>query len=385
MIVPISSGLRPISCMRRSHHRLGAIDVTLLSILYILSWVAAEWCWFQREQRATAILKRNYGVWVHADVFVPGPAMDLRELGRGRLYLPVRSANIHDAAVDDGMWEQLLCFRYLDWLAFRDCRIEPCADFPIDALSRLKDLTFSNTTLTIDNVRRISRLRHIESLTLRGVGLKGDWLEPLSALANLNSLELYNVDLTEVATDSLARMKGLIVLQLSNVKVNSELWPALAELGELEGLVIKGTPFDDEGMRHLVRLRKLRALYLVDTTISDAGMASLAQLPNLCRLSLDGNNVGDAGLRHLLQLPRLQALDISRTRATNACLRGLASMPTLKIVLVEGTSISPSAPGFVGVCDTDGSVWYPNEARRKEIEEYSEPDDGSGDETGNPR
>ncbi|HPZ82110.1 MAG TPA: hypothetical protein PL064_01675 [Thermogutta sp.] len=378
MTVPISSGLEPIPRKRKSHRRLGTINVTLLSILYLLSWVAAEWSWFQRERRATAILERNYGAWVHADVFVRGPAMELRELWRGRLYLPVRWVTVHDAAVDDGMSEELRCFRYLESLTFSDCRGRVC--LPVDALSRLDSLTFSNTTLTIDDVCRISRLRRLESLTLRGVGLKGDWLEPLSALANLNSLELYNVDLTEVATDSLARMKGLIVLQLSNVKVNSELWPALAELGELEGLVIKGTPFDDEGMRHLVRLRKLRALYLVDTTISDAGMASLAQLPNLCRLSLDGNNVGDAGLRHLLQLPRLQALDISRTRATNACLRGLASMPTLKIVLVEGTSISPSAPGFVGICNADGSVWYPNEARRKEIEEYSEPDGDSGDE-----
>ncbi|GAB6188114.1 leucine-rich repeat domain-containing protein [Thermopirellula anaerolimosa] len=384
-IVSVSSDLKPIPRKGRSHCRFGTVELTLLSVCHLLSWVVAEWCWLQREQHAAAILKQNYGASAQTDVFVSGPAIDPRELWRGRLYHPVVRVAIDGAALDDGMWEQLRRFRYLQSLTFTDCRIEPCAGFPIDTLSRLRYLTFSRTTLTIDNVRTISRLRHLESLTLNATGLKGDWLQPLSALPKLKDLELRNADLTEVTTASLAHMKRLTTLQLSAVKINSELWSALAELGELENLVIVKTPFDDGGMRYLAGPRKLQILYLDSAAISDVGVESLAQLPNLWRLSLAGTNVGDAGLRHLSQLPRLAALDIRFTRATNACLCSLASMPALKMALVEGTDINPSAPGFVGVCNSDGSVWYPNEARRKEIEDDSKLDACSADERGTPR
>lgn len=93
-------------------------------------------------------------------------------------------------------------------------------------------------------------------------------------------------------------------------------------------------------------------------------MASLEDIPHLWRLSLYRANIGDAGLRYLSRLPRLAVLDLRRTRVTNACLPTLAAMPLLRAVLVGGTRISDSVPGFFGVLT--GGSWYASEAKAKE-------------------
>ena len=57
--------------------------------------------------------------------------------------------------------------------------------------------------------------------------------------------------------------------------------------------------------------------------------------------------------------------------------RTLVSIPSLKAILVEGTGISESAPGFIGVLD--GPVWYVNETRAKEAEENAKGEAYPGD------
>ena len=90
------------------------------------------------------------------------PRIDLRELPRGR-YVPVTSVSILKATVDRGAWEQLACFRHLERLTFQDCRVEPATEFRVTSLCCLKHLELWGTPITIDNVRTVSRLRHLRA------------------------------------------------------------------------------------------------------------------------------------------------------------------------------------------------------------------------------
>lgn len=349
--------------------RRGVIGIVEVTVLCLCSWIVCESGWLARERQAAAILNRDYHTRLAVQPFMfpwrnKELSVDLRELRHGRFYVPITSINITNVTIDRRAWEQLVAFRYLEDLTFQDCHIEPAAAFCLANSSNLKDLSLWRTPITVKNLHEISRFRHLESLTLDGTGLKGDWLRPISTLPELQSFTLNDGDLSDGAADSLARMKGLATLQLSHVKIDSKLGPAIARLEKLEILAIVKMPFDDKGMKHLAGLTNLKVLYIVRTAITDGGMASLEKLLNLRRLSLGFTKVCDVGLRHLSKLPMLSELDIRHTGATNSCLRNLATIPLLNATLVEGTGISVTSPGFIGVLDKN--IWYADEARAKE-------------------
>ena len=342
------------------------IIVGMILGVCVIFWVAYEYYWFRSEQQAKTVLERDYQASVSAYVFTDAPGrflgeqkFDSRELRNGRLYVPVTDIYLSETTVDSRATKQLASFHELQMLFIEDCHIECDAGFPPADLGRLRYLELRHTPLTDVDFLRISQLRQLESLTLDDNGLAGDWMKHIVVLTNLRELVLNDVDLTGDATNSLPYMTGLTTLQLSHIKKDSNFAPAIARLTGLENLVIGDTPFNDSDMMYLIGLVRLEVLFLGDTEITDDGMASLRPMIKMSRLSLDNTNVGDEGLNHISKLPMLSALDIRHTRATNACLQTLSAMPLLKTVLVEGTQISKSSPGFRGVLRED--VWYPEE------------------------
>jgi len=357
-----------------SGRRIAAIGLIVSIVVCLSGWSAFECFSLRQEQQAKAILERDYNGIVIAEIFSNSPdrtfddqRLDIREIRRCRLFVPVTRVTIHHATIGHPVCSQLACFRSLESLTFQDCRFDPSAELPSAPFGCLKALAFWRTPIRTEILCRLGQLTRLEELILDGTGLKGDWLQHVSRLPKLRSLVLNDGDLSDGETNSLSRMKGLTSLQLSGVKIDSRLGAVIARLEKLDGLAIRNSPFDDEGMKHLAGLNRLRILILGGTAITDDGMRSLEGLVNLWRVSLCSTKVGDTGLSHLSRLPRLSGLDIRGTRATNSCLRLLAALPSLKVTLVGGTSISTSSPGFVGVLH-DG-VWYPNEARAKEAEE----------------
>jgi hypothetical protein len=352
------------------------IGLTLAIVLCLSGWAANEWCWLRQEQNGIAILQRDYHAMAMADLVSIAtsdwmPGIDLGELQRGRLYVPVRSVSFYHrgTVIDRLAWEQIAHFRYLDDIGFQDCRLAPATKFRFADPGSVIKLKLCGTPITIDTMYSISQLSHLKNLWLDGTGLKGDWLQPISNLSEIESLIVDNADLSDGAVDSLARMKRLVWLQLPHAKIDAKLGPALAGLEKLECLVLSNTTFDDDGLKRLIVLKRLKVLCLGGTAITDAGMESVAKLPNLSRLSIDSTKVGDVGLQQLSHLHKLAGLTVRRTHATNSCLRVLAAMPSLKIALVGDTRISSTVQGFVGVLDDD--CWYPNDARVKEAVEDS--------------
>jgi hypothetical protein len=355
--------------------------VVIAVALCLWGWAAHERCCLRREQKAKNILKHDYRASAIGPLSSDSEGsgrkydeqyIDLRELQWGRLYTPIHMVVFHKGTVvDNRALRQLASFRYLDSLAFEQCRIEPDAEFRLPWASRLKGLDLDRTPITNSQLRSISRLSGLERLTLYARGLGGNCLEPASRLRCLTVLTVNGGDLSDGAADSLARMNGLTWLYLYQCKIDSKLGPALGRLEKLEFLDLYDVPFDNGGMKHLTSLKHLNDLRLGRTAITDDGMASVERLTSLTKLELSKTKVGDAGLRYLSKLPKLEILDIAATRVTNSCLPTLAAMPSLKLAHVQETAIKPSSAGFVGILD-DGE-WFPNEARAKQVEAENEP------------
>ncbi len=188
------------------------------------AWVAGEWRALCREQQATAVLKRDYNATALAVIYSKeldrisdDQCIDIRELRRGRLFVPVESVSFYRAKVDRRAFQQLEAFRNLETLTFQDCRIDTGADFPGIGLGGLRQLDFWNTAVTTSQLRDIAHLSRLTYLQFDASGLKGDWLQDIAGIPTLQSLTVNNGDLCDGATESLARMKGLTDLQLSDV------------------------------------------------------------------------------------------------------------------------------------------------------------------------
>jgi len=348
-------------------------SVALTGVLCLCAWVAHQWYLLSMECKARALLERAYPY--PACIINTGrgfplfekhePTMDLRQLEYGRLYVPVENITFSHTTVRGFAFEQIAHFSCLERLDFQDCRIDQEAMLALHANPRLTNLEFWHTPITLDQLQNVATCVGITHLVLDGTNFKGDWLRGVSCLAKLENLVLNNADLTDGATNSLGRMKQLTWLQLSHAKIDSTLGPALASLEKLECLNLGDTSFDDKGTKDLIALKRLTILSLRSTDITDNATAALANLPNLRQLVLDDTKVGDKGVRRLSKLQKLATLDIRGTLVTNSCLPILAAMPSLQSVLVNRTRISESAPGFVGFLE--GDIWYPNQARAKEV------------------
>jgi len=188
---------RPGLEFQRICRRPAAIEMPLVIALCISGWIACECRSLRREQLATRVLERDYHAHVLAVIYSNKPgrifddqSLDLRELRRGRLYVPVTSVSFHKTDVDHRAWEQLACFSHLKQLAFQDCRLDSDAEDHIADLGSLQDLELWRTTITVNILHNVSRLRRLESLTLDGTGLKDDWLQHVPALPSLKSLTL---------------------------------------------------------------------------------------------------------------------------------------------------------------------------------------------------
>ena len=166
---------------------------------------------------------------------------------------------------------------------------------------------------------------------------------------------------------ALSHLRKIRTLQIVRTDIDRGLGPSLEKLQQLHALVLSDVDVSDEDMKYVAQLRKLDVLYVDSSTLTDAGVAHLAN-SRIFRLSLGGcTKVTDRSVRQLGKLTTLGLLDLRHTRVTNACLPALARLPKLHSVLVDGTEINKSRPGFVGVLNGDGDVWYPSEARRNEV------------------
>jgi Leucine-rich repeat (LRR) protein len=197
-------------------------------------------------------------------------------------------------------------------------------------MKKLKRLHVGFSRVNDDGFDALSSLESIEELGIGGNKMSGLALPLLRLLPNLKSL---NVNGSQ-RTDS-----GRWGLMLTDVNIES-----IAALTQLEVLNMGGSIVSDPGMKSLESLLNLQELDLSRMELSEKGLEPLAKLPKLRRLSLWENaRIDDRALQPLLALKNVDTLDLGDTSIGDAVLAGLEGMKSLKMLMVNGTKVTPAA------------------------------------------
>lgn len=99
-----------------------------------------------------------------------------------------------------------------------------------------------------------------------------------------------------------------------------------------------------KSMPVIAQLKSLDTLDLGSLSLGNVDLSPLCSLPNLTSLLINEAGLTDKNIAQLKGCPKLQCLQIMKNPGlTDACVRELASYKSLCIVLMSGTSITPSA------------------------------------------
>lgn len=157
-------------------------------------------------------------------------------------------------------------------------RFEPGALALLAGLKRLHFLSFSNSSLSGDDLSDLARLKYLWRLDLGSCSFAEADLERFAepgALPKLTDLWLENTALTDAALPLIARLSGL------------------------EWLIVGGTRITDAGLEPLRALPRLRVLWVNNTEVSDAGLLQLDALRRLSALNIRNSKATPAGLEAL--------------------------------------------------------------------------------------
>ena len=342
----------------------GAADVGLVVALTMCGWFASQWRIYEEERRAletlnSALLQKSVDEHARARAYADVLSDD------GLLFPFATELSVYHASIDQAVADQFAVLSRLRTLRLDTCRIAP--DVSLPRLDGLENLELPETPVTLGQLRSIGRYRRLKSLWIDASHLPANWLTAISGLSQLMDLEVDDGSLDRSSFRALSRLRNIRTLQIVRTDIDGGLGSSLEKLQQLHALVLSDVDVSDEDMKYVAQLRKLGVLYVDSSTLTDVGVAHLAN-SRIFRLSLGGcTKVTDRSVRQLGKLTTLGLLDLRHTRVTNACLPALARLPRLHSVLVDGTEINKSRPGFVGVVNGDGDVWYPSEARRNEV------------------
>ena len=96
-------------------------------------------------------------------------------------------------------------------------------------------------------------------------------------------------------------------------------------------------------MKALANMASLKFLDLSRMEITAQGLEPVTRMTNLQRLNLwQCARIDDKAAQHLLKMNSLEILDLGDTAVTDRLLDDLAGMKSLKLLLVEGTRITPA-------------------------------------------
>lgn len=172
----------------------------------------------------------------------------------------VIAVGLERKTVSRELLEALNSFDNLQWVEFRECKIQ------------------------LDVLQEIGLGDSVRWLILAGSSLKDRDVRTVSMMNSLEWLDISNCDIGDESLRHLRHLRRLRVLDLTN------------------------NPVTDKGLEYIGRLTNLEILWLIDTHISDAGMVHIAAMRNLRFILLHHTNVTDQGLRLLGQCSRLTCL-----------------------------------------------------------------------------
>lgn len=121
----------------------------------------------------------------------------------------------------------------------------------------------------------------------------------LGETPDLKWLILTETDITDDGLRALSRVPELWALTLADTRVGDPGLQHLVGLRNLQYLSLEGTKITDDGLRHLADLRNVRDLSLKYTEVTDAGLQWLGRLDKLENLELCHTRVTREGVDRL--------------------------------------------------------------------------------------
>lgn len=216
----------------------------------------------------------------------------------------------------------------LEYLNVRGSEVTSRVFEHLAKMKNLRTLDVGFSRVNDDGFDALASLEHLEELHIGGDKMTGLALPSLRLLPSLKRLDVNGSQRTD---------SGRWGLMLTDVNVES-----IGALTQLESLNIGGAIVSDVGMKALANMASLKFLDLSRMEITAQGLEPVTRMTNLQRLNLwQCARIDDKAAQHLLKMNSLEILDLGDTAVTDKLLDDLAGMKSLKLLLVEGTRITP--------------------------------------------
>ena len=233
--------------------------------------------------------------------------------------------------------------------------LEPKTDQVLDPATQLEGHAWAEriqrVTAAVTRTERLTLLRglkatvferrgHVVEVNLNRLAVGDPELFLLRDFSQLTDLSLEETRVTVNGLRYLRHLEHLEWLNLYRTRVGDAGLKALSDLPRLAHLPLGDTNITDAGLAHLVGLESLRYLGLRATRVTDAGLIHLGRLKNLEGLHLGETSITDKGLTTLKHLSRLERLWLHDTRVTDASVELLRSWRGLRMLYLYRTHLS---------------------------------------------
>lgn len=233
----------------------------------------------------------------------------------------IRVLNLAYANLQDSTARYLSRLVSLEELVLESCSITDSSMDSIAALSSLRLLDISETTVGDEGVARLA-----------------------DGLLRMESLNLSYSAVSDAGLRDVGRMKSLTSLNLDTRLVSDSGLAFLTGLRNLRRLDCFGARVTDAGFTHLRHFNKLEFLEVCGGGVTDVGLKELQPLTTLTSLNLSQNLlITDKGLPFLSGLHALRELNVSRCRVSAHGLRSLGGLSSLSSLAIHSCSIPLSS------------------------------------------
>jgi RNA polymerase sigma factor (sigma-70 family) len=213
----------------------------------------------------------------------------------------------------------------------------------IVSLKKIKVLNLGGAKITDAGLNELHKLPGLEDLWLAGTPITNDGLKALAKIKTLKIVGFYNTEVGDAGIKALHGLETLEELTLTKTRITDGGLKHLAAFPKLHSLRAGELRLTDAGMKALRQLSQLTFLYLHDTDITDRGVKELANLVNLRTLNLAATSITDDGVAALAGLKKLQTLNLMMTKITDRSLESLSRLPQLWGLELSHTKITDAA------------------------------------------
>lgn len=255
--------------------------------------------------------------------------------------------------------------RGLSWIRltgaeFTDQGLRNAGDF-----SSLSSLCFEATSVTGDGLAEFEGRERVAFLEFNGSasGKSAKIFECVDSMRNLTTVRTWREPLTVEGMRAIAKLEHLERLHAFDVPwIEPGALDELANAPRLERLHVlplPNRPLGDEALVTVSGIESVQVLAIACSQATDFGFAKLVALPNLRELHVLCPNVTDAGIEALAEVKTLEQITMSDYALTDRSLDSLRGLPNLTKVVLPGGVSREAAQRFAND-RSQCEVWYPD-------------------------